>query len=277
MDLFVSDLDGTLLNSQIALSEKTIAMLNHLLQHGVLFTVATARSYESAQEILEPLYLTLPMVLFNGVFIYDPIQKHYLESRLLNTQDVTKILEYFDSHNIQPFVYTVDSHGKGHVYYTGIHNPSENRYVSDRLSKGDKRFSLVSSFDKALTENVISINAIHTNALLFPLLREIQQSFSVNPHYSEDIYARGYHWLELTHPHATKRRGVEYLKKYTGASRLICFGDHLNDLPMFDLADEAYAVSNAHNDVKRVATGTIPSNNEDSVADYIAHRALKSL
>ena len=48
------------------------------------------------------------------------------------------------------------------------------------------------------------------------------------------------------------------------------FGDALNDLPMFSIADEAYAVANALDVVKEAATKVIGSNDEDAVAEYLS-------
>lgn len=55
-----------------------------------------------------------------------------------------------------------------------------------------------------------------------------------------------------------------------GAERLVVFGDNHNDLPMFEVADESYAVSNAVPAVLEAATGVIGSNDEDAVACWIA-------
>ena len=272
MELFVSDLDGTLLNSQKVLSKKTVSLLNHLLEQGLQFTVATARSFESAQHILAPLHLSLPIVLFNGVFVYDPQQRRHLVSQFLPKTVVEDVLACLASHSIQPLVYTQDVRGESHVYYTGIRNHSEDRYITDRLANGDTRFRVVSSFQQALAEQVITINAIDSQHVLDPLVHEVRHTFPVNPHYAEDLYAPGYYWLEMTHPQATKQHGVQFLKTHLGATCLVCFGDHLNDLPMFHVADEAYAVKNAHEAVKHEATGMILSNDEHGVALYLAQR-----
>ena len=47
---------------------------------------------------------------------------------------------------------------------------------------------------------------------------------------------------------------------------LIVFGDGKNDIDMFQMADERYAVANAHDDLKEYATEIILSNDEDGVA-----------
>ena len=44
MELFVTDLDGTLLNSNKEVSIKSTEILNKLIDNGVNFTVATART-----------------------------------------------------------------------------------------------------------------------------------------------------------------------------------------------------------------------------------------
>ena len=46
--LYVSDLDGTLLNSNTALTDTTIETINALVEEGMEFTFATARSITSA-------------------------------------------------------------------------------------------------------------------------------------------------------------------------------------------------------------------------------------
>ncbi|MDE6134546.1 MAG: HAD family hydrolase, partial [Muribaculaceae bacterium] len=60
------------------------------------------------------------------------------------------------------------------------------------------------------------------------------------------------------------------LKERTGADRLMVFGDNLNDIPMFEVADVAVAVGNALPEVKAAADVVIEPNYTDSVARYIA-------
>ena len=49
----------------------------------------------------------------------------------------------------------------------------------------------------------------------------------------------------------------------------MAFGDNLNDLPLFRLADRRYAPENAMDEVKRQATAIIPDNNHDGVARFL--------
>ena len=72
LDLYISDLDGTLLNSEQVVSDRSAGIINGLIEAGLNFTIATARSYEASKNILEPLHLKLPVILNNGAFIYSP-------------------------------------------------------------------------------------------------------------------------------------------------------------------------------------------------------------
>ncbi|XEC94773.1 HAD family hydrolase [Paenibacillus tarimensis] len=62
--LYVSDLDGTLLNAERRVGEDSIRILNELIEQGLHFMIATARSIESAQPLLAGINLILP-----GIFI----------------------------------------------------------------------------------------------------------------------------------------------------------------------------------------------------------------
>ena len=86
--LYISDLDGTLLNQNARLSEKTAAIISQLIQKGLLFTIATARS-QSCVDIIADLGIQLPAVQLNGVLIYDfakkQWQKAFMKKHLLQT------------------------------------------------------------------------------------------------------------------------------------------------------------------------------------------------
>ena len=61
------------------------------------------------------------------------------------------------------------------------------------------------------------------------------------------------------------------LKERLGAERLVVFGDAENDIPLFEIADERYAVQNAVPALKQMATQVIGSNSTDAVARTIQH------
>lgn len=73
---------------------------------------------------------------------------------------------------------------------------------------------------------------------------------------------------------ASKSNAIKQLKDLLKCERLVVFGDGKNDIDMFELAQESYAVQNAHSDLKKIATGVILSNDDDGVAKWLEQNVL---
>ena len=86
--------------------------------------------------------------------------------------------------------------------------------------------------------------------------------------YQTDIYT-GEQWLEIMPLKASKSNAIKQLQEMLGCEKLIVFGDGKNDIDMFQLADESYAVANANEELKKHATAVLSSNDEDGVAKWL--------
>jgi hydroxymethylpyrimidine pyrophosphatase-like HAD family hydrolase len=71
---------------------------------------------------------------------------------------------------------------------------------------------------------------------------------------------------------ATKANAVLQIKELYGFDKVISFGDGVNDIPMFEISDECYAVANAVPELKEKAAGIIGSNKNDGVAKWLLER-----
>ena len=71
MTLFVSDLDGTLLNNSAEVSPESAILLNKSIESGINFTIATARTPATIVNILKDINIKLPIITMNGSAIYD--------------------------------------------------------------------------------------------------------------------------------------------------------------------------------------------------------------
>ena len=272
MKLFVSDLDGTLLNNQQKLSLETIETINDLIGKGMQFSIATARSIKSAWELISPLDLRLPVIVHNGVFIYDPITKKNIRSCYLDRSETREILKTLEQHEISPLLYTINHAGVYKVYYQEMQNKGQEDYINDRVRKGDKRFTCVDHFNIDSDEDVITLVAIDTENSLREVYDILRSEHEIGFNFSEDIYTHAY-WLEMTHLYANKKNAVLALKDQCGADEIISFGDNINDLPMFDVSSFCCAVSNANEAVKKAASIVIGSNEEHGVAKFLREYA----
>ncbi|MCP4760975.1 MAG: HAD family hydrolase [archaeon] len=274
MDLYISDLDGTLLNSDTKISSQTAEIINDLIKKGLNFTVATARSLYTAKKIIEPLNLKLPIVLFNGIMIFDPIQDKFIVQNFLSKDKFDYYIELFDKNGAPPVVCTKDNNGIDHIYYKRT-SEAVKKFINIRLKAGDERFRKINDFSTCKKENLVNIFAINENKIINPLYNILKTDDSIYCQYSNDIYSENNYYLEIYNKNGNKKHGTEFLRKILGVERVICFGDNQNDIPMFEASDEKYAVGNAHSELKNIATEIIGKNDEDSVALFIKKHFLK--
>ena len=85
----------------------------------------------------------------------------------------------------------------------------------------------------------------------------------------EDVYNRGLYTLEIYSYKSSKANSIKKIMNDLNFDRLISFGDNLNDIPMFQISDECYAVENASPKLKELSTAVIDSNINDGVIKYI--------
>ena len=91
-ELFISDLDGTLLNSNAELTDFTVNTINSLIEKGMFFTYATARTEYSAGNITKRLNINVPCIVNNGAEIYDRQSGKYVRKADIPIDAVTTII-----------------------------------------------------------------------------------------------------------------------------------------------------------------------------------------
>lgn len=267
MKLYISDLDGTLLDDNMSLSEETIEILNTLMKEGLHFSFATARSIDSVEKIIKPLELKLPYIIYNGVAIYDPIAGTYLRKNSLDKSIVHEILA--DVESLNPFVFVLDEEENNFIYYKEFTNEGQFNFANSPVNKGDKRFKTILDYKTLDFSEYLSIACIEKKENLLALYEKYKTNDTLELHLTEDVYQKEYYWLEFAKKGSTKKDALLFLKEFLNAQKLVTFGDNLNDISMFTIADEAYAVGNAHIDLKKIATEIIGNNTDNSVAKKI--------
>lgn len=261
--LFVSDLDGTLLRSDETLSQFTIETINHLTAKGMLFSYATARSLVTAKKATKGLNARIPMIVNNGAFIVD------------NATDEILIGNYFDQ-GVEALFHDLFKEGVYPIVYSHRNGVEKLSYIPDTCTegmnaflerkKGDERVSKVTTPEDLTSGKCFCMICIDEPAKLKLFYEKYRNSYHMV--YAKDIYTQ-YQWLEVYPQAATKANAVLQLKEKLGCDRIISFGDNANDINMFEISDEAYAVENAIEELKSIATGVIGSNDDDGVAKWL--------
>lgn len=269
--LYISDLDGTLLNNKAELTDYTIQTLNNLILKGMDFSYATARTAASTNIILKEVNINLPVVLMNGVLVYDIKKNSYLKVETLSTKNIQYILEVLKTNHMTGFMYEVKNN-RLTTYYEMLSNKALKDFHDERVIKYKKPFTHVNDFSTVISEDIIYFCLLDSKdrlEIIYQLLKNIDE---IEIAYYQDIYSEDLWYMEIFSDKATKYNASLFVKEYCGFDRMIGFGDNLNDLPLFEACDESYAVSNAKNEVKAASNGIIDSNLNDGVARWLNSR-----
>lgn len=264
--LYVSDLDGTLMRSDIKISDHTVKTINGLIDQGVAFTYATARSIDSAREITQDLKIKLPVITRNGSVLADNITGRSMEITVFKEEDIRMAKNLIPELPINGFVSCYIGDKMIKTYADTKHTHGLEDYID--YYRDDPRMVKVPDLEGMFTGRPGYVTLISSKEDLAPVYERVKDYEGWECLFQKDTY-RDEYWIELCPKGCTKAKKILQMKEEYGFDRVIVFGDSLNDLPMFSIADESYAVSNALDEVKAAATKVIGSNNEDAVADFL--------
>ena len=273
MDLIFFDLDGTLLNKSSQISSFTKETLALLGEKDIAFTVATGRTMHSAQFVLEGQSFLLPHIYNNGVAIWDPSGNALMLENLLAPSEVNLIIEHAVKNNITPFINTVNMDSPNHehvIYHSTPKYQVERDLIEKYFSRTKAKLATIESLPA--TAHITNISMIGDAALVYDMYQQLNMHDELIAYSGPAIEGDEYRWMDVHHKLASKGSAVELLRNQLGASNVICFGDSDNDLSMFELADEAYAPSNAKPYIKDAATSVIGHHDEDGIARFLRER-----
>ena len=269
MELFVTDLDGTLLNSNKEVSIKSTEILNKLIDNGVNFTVATARTPATVVDLLQDVNLKLPAVLMNGVLLYDIKEEKYINIKEIGKDTVDKVFDVLNKFDKNAMVYGIRNNHLW-VYHKEFEYSWEYNFYKERADRKQKTFLKVENYQECINESkIINFIVFDKYEKIKGIYEELKKIDEISVEYYEDIYEKGCYFLEAYSAEASKANGIKLLSDYIEHDKLICFGDNLNDIPMFELADECYATANAVERVKEISTDVIGSCDEDGVTLFM--------
>ena len=100
--LYISDLDGTLLQLNERLSAFGCQTLNQLVASGILFSYATARSYHTARKCTAGLDAKIPLIVYNGALIVDNQTGEILTENIFSSRQAADIYALLKQCGIHP-------------------------------------------------------------------------------------------------------------------------------------------------------------------------------
>ena len=271
--LYVSDMDGTLLNEESVLSAGTVSTLNRVIEElGGLFTVATARTPATVVPLMQEVHANLPFIVIGGSAMWNPVTGAFQNTRGINNETVNAVANVFDKHGSNPFIYRRHGSNMLHAHHYGALSDQEERFVSERMDLPLKRFILDDKDYRHNPDEALLIFSLNKYAVLKAIASDLRTNVpTCSVMLYHDIFDESEGYLEIFTAGTSKAGAIRDLARQVGAERIVVFGDNRNDIAMMQAADHSVAVGNAFPEVQAAATEVIGPNTADSVPHWIEH------
>lgn len=265
--LYVTDLDGTLLDNNGELSEYSKKHLQSMLDKGLAFTVASARSLKSIKKIMKDVNLTLPVISLNGGFVSEFKSNKHIGIHHIGRELSKELYKEIESFGVLISSFDAENQSLSYNQLT----PGINDYLVDRKQQvGDdvlkKHFNDVSG-------QIMAFTVIDEKERIIALEEHLKDKFGEHIIVDawEDMYYKPWYWLSIHSTLSTKANGIKVLLDHLEGryDEVVVFGDQSNDLEMFKIADKCFAVENAVEEIKTQATDIIERNSEHGVVKKI--------
>lgn len=268
--LYVTDLDGTLLGTSDSVSARSAQLLNEVIDDGGMVTFATARSFTSARRATSALRLALPAITYGGTVVVDPVTEAMSDVRLVSANVIERALIASDPFEQVQLILCTFEDGHDWLRWDPAQlTPGTARFTGYRA--GDRRLRPITPDDPVDPACVFYVIALAPRSALLDYRSSVAAQLEGVSHFlSEDRHTPGLDWFEFHSAEGTKAAAVARLARALGSDRVVVFGDNHNDVPMFETADEGYAVANAVPELKRIATGVIGHHDSNAVAEWTA-------
>ena len=259
--LIATDMDGTLLDpkGQVDLP-RLEKLLDQLEERGIRFVIATGNEIHRVKQLLGHLTERVVLIVANGARIFEGNQ--LLQAQTWDDDMVNRALEFFKGRECQD-QFVVTSMNGGFVKEGTVFTQLENFMTPEMLELFYQRMNFVEELESHLFGGVLKMSLVVGEERSDSVLEEINQLF--NGHVQ--AVSSGYGCIDILQAGIHKAWGLqELLKRWDiKAEEIMAFGDSENDVEMLQLAGIAYAMENAEERVKEIATEVAPANSQAGV------------
>ena len=256
--LLLSDVDGTLVTNDKRLTPGAIDAARRLETAGVGLALTSSRPARGMRMLVAPLSLTTPLFGFNGGLVCTPdfkvLHRHPIAADLGQ-----KVVDVLLGHGLDVWVYTEDSW-----------------CVRDRQGPHVAREAFILQFDPVVVPAFgaeLAAGAFKIVGVSDDFDRVAAAEAKAPAALGDGVSATrsAPHFLDVTHPLATKGHVVESLARHLGLEprQIAAIGDMPNDVLMFRKSGYAIAMGNASDAVKTHADAVTASNEDDGFAKAV--------
>ncbi|MFP4198594.1 MAG: Cof-type HAD-IIB family hydrolase [Halanaerobium sp.] len=256
--MIVFDLDGTLLDSEHQLQEKTIEAVKKIRKMGIRTLVATGRMYCSARPHTEQLGIVDPVITYNGALVVDPKNQEQIFHQPIPFEIAKKITRMVVKNDYHLQLYIDDK------LYVAEENEFTDRYQDISGIKANA-VGRLDEFLNAEPTKMLIIEEDEDKQL------EINNFLEANFLDQVELSSSYPSFIEITKKDMSKAVPVKKLAAEFNIKQeeVMAFGDGLNDLKMIEWAGKGIAMQNAHSELLKNADDTAPDHDQLGIARYL--------
>ena len=263
MDIRViaTDMDGTLLDPKGQLDLPRLEkILDKLDQCDIRFVIATGNEVHRMRQLLGHLAERVVLVVANGARIFE--NNELIQAQTWDDAMVDRALAHFKGRECQD-QFVVTAMNGGFVKEGTVFTELDKFMTPEMIEKLYQRLNFVDEFDSSLFGGVLKMSMVVGEERLDSVLQEINDLFDGHVR----AVSSGYGCIDILQDGIHKAWGLEELLRRWDlkAEQIMAFGDSENDIEMLELAGISYAMENAEEAVKRVATKVAPANSQAGV------------
>lgn len=278
--LIASDMDGTLLDGKMEISEENIAAIRYAQEKGIEFMVATGRNRQEALPALEAADIKCAMINLNGAQVFDEAGNSLFTVPIAPTS-VTSIMDLLDEHQVYYEVATnqglYSENQAQRIEFFSEHIAEVMPHLTHKMAIAMTAARLeflpinyVKSIRAILAQpglEVLKIICFHQEGdrILAPVAKELDGFADVV------VTSSGHNNIEINHRNAQKGIAVAHVAKERGISldEVMTIGDNLNDVSMIQMAGVSFAMGNAAVELKEYAKYLTDTNLQSGVGKAI--------
>lgn len=253
--LLLFDLDGTLLQSDKTISQRTLSVLRKCRQEGILIGVSTSRSEQNSLVYLNEL---MPDILISSGGALVKYGTEYIYKADFSVAETNAIIDLARSvcgNDCEITIDTIDAH-----YWNYKIDPKK----LDQ-SWGDSTYTDFSDFAECALKICVEI---FEQDKANELAERLSDCDCIR-------FSDGY-WYQFTKKNVTKENAIIKITEVCGfgTESIIAFGDDFADIGMLELCGLGVAMGNAIEEIKEKADTVIGSNDEDGIAVFLENEMI---
>lgn len=263
--LVAIDLDDTLLDTELKISENCTAAIKELQQREILVTLATGRMFRSALPYAEDLQMDLPLITYQGALVKNSRSREILYYQPVPGDLGTGAMQYFAA--------------------AGVHYQSYfgDQLCMESLTEEGRFYSELAGIEPFIVEDMIAFSKQNESLKILAvsfneeLILKMEQDLNRIYGSKLNITRSKPYFLEIMNRSANKGIALKVVADHYNIAQeeVLAVGDSYNDLDMIKWAGIGVAMGNAPAAVKAAADFITLSNEEEGVAEALQKFVIK--